>query len=82
MNLLGADGNGNDRSEKERTPVGPGEWSEPQPAVIPPPTYWPMALAFAATIMSLGLVTSYFFTLIGLPLLVLSLYRWIEEMRR
>lgn len=57
------------------------EWSEPQPQTIPEPTYWPLVLAFGTTVASLSLVTSWFFLLLGVPLMVLALSRWTGELR-
>jgi hypothetical protein len=58
------------------------EWHPPRPAEIPPPTYWPMMLALAATLMLLGILTSYLFTFVGFLLGGLSLYQWVGELRR
>jgi len=58
------------------------EWCDARPAVIPPPTYWPMVLALGVTIGMWGILTSWVFVVVGLLLSALSLYRWIEEMRQ
>ena len=81
MNTGGPEPTGEKRFSEEIPDGRQPQRFELQPAVIPPPTYWPMVLAFAASIMLLGLVTSYFFTAAGFPLLVLALYHWIKEMR-
>jgi len=58
------------------------EWCDAKPAVIPEPTPWPMVLALAATIAAWGILTSWVFVVVGLLLSALSLFQWIEEMRK
>jgi hypothetical protein len=41
-----------------------------------------MMLALAATLMLLGILTSYLFTFVGFLLGGLSLYQWVGELRR
>ena len=58
------------------------EWCDAKPAIIPEPTPWPMVLALAATIAAWGILTSWVFVVVGLLLSALSLFQWIEEMRK
>jgi hypothetical protein len=82
MNQTGTESTQENRG-KRGAPLEPtAEWSEPQPATIPPPTYWPVTLAFGTTVAALSLVTSYFFLFIGIPLMILALSGWVGELRR
>ena len=72
---------GQNRRDEAKVPGPQEQWSEPRPAVIPPPTYWPMALAFGTTLIALPLVTTPFFFYLGMPLVVLALYHWVRELR-
>lgn len=58
------------------------EWCDAKPAVIPPPTAWPMVLALAATISLWGILTSWVFVVVGLLLCALSIFQWIQELRK
>lgn len=58
------------------------EWCDAKPAVIPPPTAWPMVLALAATIGLWGILTSWVFVVVGLLLCALSIFQWIQELRK
>jgi len=75
-----------DRARDGRSPAGDDrnekEWCEARPAVIPAPTVWPMVLALAVTISLWGILTSWLFVVVGLLMTVLSIERWIQEMRR
>lgn len=57
-------------------------WHEPRPKELPQPTYNPVILAMAITLLALGVVTSFWVSGVGLILFVLSLARWIGELRR
>ena len=58
------------------------EWCEAKPAVIPEPTFWPMILALGVTIGLWGILTSWMFVVVGLLLSLLSVYRWVMELRK
>jgi hypothetical protein len=58
------------------------DWSRPKPEVLARPTWWPAALAFAATLLAWGLVTSFLIVFIGAAVFVVSLAGWIREIRR
>ncbi len=58
------------------------EWCEAQPAVIPEPTFWPMVLALGVSISLWGILTSWVFVVAGMMLSLLSLYRWVMELRQ
>ena len=57
------------------------EWCEAKPAVIPEPTFWPMVLALGVTIALWGILTSWVFIVTGMLLSLLSVYRWVMELR-
>jgi hypothetical protein len=56
------------------------EWTTPQPAHTPRPTYWPAALALGVTVTLWGLIVSKVILGGGLVLSVLSIVRWIQEL--
>jgi len=58
------------------------EWCEARPSVIPEPTFWPMILALGSTVGLWGILTSWIFVVAGLLLSLLSVYRWIMELRQ
>lgn len=82
MKQAGTESTEENRGRRGALPEPTEEWSEPQPAAIPPPTYWPVTLAFGTTLAGLSLVTSYFFLLVGVPLMILALSGWVGELRR
>ncbi len=82
MNRAGTESTENNLESRGALPEPTEEWSEPVPHTIPPPTYWPITLAFGCTIAGLSLVTSYFFLFIGVPLMILALWGWVGELRR
>jgi hypothetical protein len=82
MDLIDSKTTGENRGPQGAHLTQTEEWAEPQPHTIPPPTYWPMVLAFGTTIASLSLVTTWFFLLVGVPLMVLALFHWVGELRR
>jgi hypothetical protein len=56
------------------------DWKPPLPERLARPTYWPAALALAATLALLGPVTSMALTVVGLGLGAVALIGWIGEM--
>jgi hypothetical protein len=66
--------------ENEGLPSGP-DWNEARPATIPPPTFWPAAMAFGLTFLFWGLITSPVLWIVGLALVFTALGGWIGEMR-
>jgi hypothetical protein len=68
------------REQAAATALRPG-WSVPHPEVMPRPTFWPAALAFAVTFLLWGIVTSPIITIVGAILLVVSLSGWIGDIR-
>ncbi len=61
-------------------PDFPGDWSVPQPEELPRPTFAPAGVAFGATFLLWGLLTSYLVSIIGLLVFAASLALWIREM--
>jgi hypothetical protein len=57
------------------------QWNEPKPETLPRPTYWPAALAFAAAITAVGVVTSLLLSGLGMALFGLAIAMWIGEIR-
>ncbi len=62
-----------------RGELRPG-WHVPEHLDLPPPTYWPAALAFGITLLAWGLITSYIIIGIGLIIVVVALAGWIGEL--
>jgi hypothetical protein len=56
-------------------------WTVPHPEVLPKPTFWPAALAFAITFLLWGIVTSPIITVVGGILFGVSLAGWIGDIR-
>lgn len=55
-------------------------WSEPQPTSIPAPTWVPAAMAFGIVMVTLGIVTRWFFCLLGALIILIAAWHWIEEL--
>jgi hypothetical protein len=55
-------------------------WNIPKPASIPPPTYWPFILSLGATLMGLGILTSYIISATGIVLFILAIIKWVGEL--
>ncbi len=56
-----------------------GDWGVPRPEVLPRPTYAPAGLAFGATFLLWGILTSYIVSIVGGIIFVISLAAWIGE---
>ncbi len=76
-------------SENQRGPAGfsrenekgnSAGWNIPKPAVIPSPTYWPFVLSLGATLMGLGVLTSYIISAAGIVLFILAIIKWVGEL--
>jgi hypothetical protein len=57
------------------------DWSTPQPARVPEPTYWPATLALGIVLLLWGVVTSVVISAVGLLVTVVALGGWIGAMR-
>ncbi len=57
------------------------DWTPALPEEIPAPTYWPIALSVAATLIIWGLISSGILVAFGLALFFLSLGGWIQQIR-
>ena len=70
------------RSEEPAAPVDarPG-WQTPQPATLPPPTYWPVVMALGIIFFLWGTVTTLIISLIGLAMFAIALAGWIGDLR-
>jgi hypothetical protein len=67
--------------ESEAKPALRPGWTVPHPEVLPRPTFWPAALAFAITFLLWGIVTSPIITVVGGILFGVSLAGWIGDIR-
>lgn len=52
-----------------------------KPERLPKPTYWPFFLALGLAFMGWGLLTTWYFSLAGLIVFVVSLTGWINLLR-
>ena len=52
-----------------------------KPEKLPKPTYWPFYLAMGLTFAGWGLISTWLFSVIGLIIIVVSLYGWINILR-
>jgi hypothetical protein len=59
----------------------PEDWSEPKPAVLARPTWWPAAMALGSTLLAWGIVTSFVIVALGTGVFAISLGGWIREIR-
>jgi hypothetical protein len=48
---------------------------------LPSPSVWPFTVAGGVTLLGFGLLTTFAFSVLGLVLMVVGLYGWIQEMR-
>jgi hypothetical protein len=55
-------------------PASPGEANGVE---MPAPTFWPLIMAAAITLLGMGFVTSWLFTIIGAVVFVLALANWL-----
>ena len=49
---------------------------------LPPPSYWPIALAFGMTLLGAGVVSTIIVSIIGVIVMVVSVAGWTMENRR
>lgn len=66
----------------EKAPLPPGreDWIELHEE-LPRPTYWPIAMAVAITLIAFGIVNALLIIIIGIVLLIVSLAGWIGDVR-
>jgi len=60
------------------------EWIEAdrlEPAVIPPPTIWPITVALGTTGIAFGVLTHWLLSVAGLYLFLLGASGWIEDLK-
>ncbi len=67
------------RESRQKFHVREG-WSEPQPTSIPAPTWVPAAMAFGIVMVTLGIVTRWFFVPVGAIIILGASWHWIEEL--
>ena len=61
-------------------PPGKEDWIELHEE-LPRPTYWPITMAVAITLIAFGIVNALLIIIIGFVLLVVSLIGWIGDVR-
>jgi len=49
---------------------------------LPPPSYWPIALAFGITLLGAGMVSTIIVSIVGVIVMVVSVAGWTMENRR
>lgn len=57
------------------------ETAKAKPEKLPKPTYWPFFLALGLTFIAWGLLTTWYFSVAGLIVFVVSLIAWINILR-
>jgi hypothetical protein len=48
---------------------------------LPSPSVWPFTVAGGFTLLGFGVITTYALCILGLVLMVVGLYGWIQELR-
>jgi len=56
-------------------------WSEPRPAIVPRPTYWPAVLAASVTFALWGVLTSVWIVVVGAAGALLAAGAWFAEVQ-
>jgi hypothetical protein len=56
-------------------------WHAPLPEKLPRPTPFPAVVAMGATLLALGIVTSWVVSGVGLVVFILGVDGWIRELR-
>lgn len=52
-----------------------------KPENLPRPTYWPFFLALGLMFAGWGLLSTWLFSMIGLIVIIISLFGWINNLR-
>lgn len=55
-------------------------WTTPQPATLPRPTYWPVVMAAGIVLMMGAILTSWAVAVLGALLFIISLAGWIRDL--
>lgn len=61
-------------------PPGKEDWVELHEE-LPRPTYWPISMSVAITLIAFGIVNTVLITVFGIVLLIISLIGWIGDVR-
>jgi len=48
---------------------------------LPPPSYWPIALAFGLALIAIGVVSTFIVSLVGVVVMLASIAGWTMENR-
>jgi hypothetical protein len=70
--------------QDERAPTGDEDrrnWHRPLPATLPRPTAWPAVVAFGATLVAWGLITSWIISGVGFVVFAVATAGWVAELR-
>jgi len=51
------------------------------PEIIPPPTIWPVSLAFGVTFIFWGFISSLGLTFVGIVVFAIALAGWISDLK-
>ncbi|MEJ2720122.1 MAG: hypothetical protein P8181_03145 [bacterium] len=78
-NLEGGASAAGSRTGEAKSPDGTAH--EPQPHVLPKPTYWPAVLALAVCFGLWGVLTSVWLIVVGAAGTVVAAARWYGELR-
>ena len=49
---------------------------------LPPPSYWPIALAFGITLIGVGVVSNIIVSIVGVIVMIMCIAGWTMENRR
>jgi len=48
---------------------------------LPPPSYWPIALAFGLVLIAIGVVSSFIISIVGIVVMLVAIAGWTMENR-
>jgi cytochrome c oxidase subunit 1 len=49
---------------------------------MPPPSFWPIVLAFGLTLIAIGVIFGFVISLLGVIVLLVAIAGWTQENRR
>jgi cytochrome c oxidase subunit I len=73
-----AEGTGNQKRALEQT-VSPGTAERVTHIHMPPPSYWPLILAFGVAVIAIGVIFNWFIIPVGIVILFTGLIGWIRQ---
>ncbi len=78
--VIGNGGDGPHTARGVTRPPGKEDWIELHEE-LPRPTYWPITMAVAITLIAFGIVNALLIIIVGVVLLVVALIGWIGDVR-